>query len=92
MSLHVNPYPDALMQRGLKRRETRETANPILEELMMYTATVGVELLHRMVDIIDTVDGMVLQTLENKVDADGKVVQLWHCLGNMETRTLVVEE
>ena len=35
---------------------------------------------------------MVLQTLENKADVDGKVVQLQHCLGNVKTRTSVVEE
>ena len=48
-------------------------------------------MLHGMADIIDMVDRMVLQTLENKADADGKVVHLRHCLGNMETRAAVVE-
>ena len=60
MSLRVDPYPDALLRRGLKRQEARETTNPILEEGMMYTAMMGVELLHRMADIIDMVDRMVL--------------------------------
>ena len=60
LTLCVDPYPDTLLRRGLKRREARENTDPILEEAMMYLATVGVELLHRMADIIDMVDGMVL--------------------------------
>ena len=59
---------------------------------MMYTTTVGVEMLHRMADIIDTVDGMVLEVSERKVDMDGRVVQLHHQLRNAETRMLVVVE
>ena len=45
MNLCVDPYPDTLLRRGLKRREARENADPILEEAMMYSATVGVELM-----------------------------------------------
>ena len=88
----MDSYPDALLRRGLKCREARENTDPILEEAMMYSVTVGVELLHGMADIIDTVDGMVLEMSANKADADGKVVQLWHRLGNVETRMSVVEE
>ena len=91
MNLHINPYPDALLRRGLKRREAWENPDLILEESMMYTTMVGV-MLHRMADIIDMVDGMVLQTLENKADVDRKVVQLQHHFGNVETRVSVVEE
>ena len=78
MNLHVDPYPDALLRRGLKRWEAWENTDPILEELMMYTATVGVEMLHGMVDIIDMVDRMVLEVLERKADMDRRVVQLCH--------------
>ena len=42
-------------------------------------------------DIINTVDGMVLEASERKVDVDGKVVQLRHHLGNVETRMSVVD-
>ena len=67
-----------MLRRGLKRWEARENADPILEESMIYTAMVRVEMLHEMADIIDTVDGMVLEALERKVEVDGKVVQLCH--------------
>ena len=60
-AMRIDPYPDAILRCGLLRKEPKETANPILEEVMMYSAVVGTEMLSRMADIIDTVDGMVLE-------------------------------
>ena len=41
-AMRINPYPDAIIRRGLHKREPRETAEPVLEEAMMYTTVVGV--------------------------------------------------
>ena len=54
--LRVDPYAETILWRGLKRREARETADPILEEAMLYTSVVSIEMLSGMADIIDTVD------------------------------------
>ena len=90
--MRIDPYPNAVLRRGLKRREPRENANPILEEVMMYSAVVGTEMLCGMADIINMVDGMVLEESERKVEVDGSIVRLHHKMGRTEMRVLVVEE
>ena len=90
--MRSEPYPDAILRHGLSRKELRENTNPILEEAMMYSVVVGTEMLCGMVDIIDTVDGMVLEGLERKVEVDGSIVRLRHKMGRMETRVSVIEE
>ena len=42
-SMRIDPYPDAIIRRGLHKREPRETAEPVLEEAMMYTLVVGMD-------------------------------------------------
>ena len=42
-TMEGSPYLKALLCRGLKRHENRETADPILEEAMMYTSMVRVK-------------------------------------------------
>ena len=49
-------YLLALFKRGLKRGEAREMAEPILEEGMMFTSMVGIELTNELVDINQQVD------------------------------------
>ena len=73
--MRINPYPDAIIRRGLHKKEHQETADPILEEAMMYTLVVGMEMLCGMADIIDTVDRMVLEELERKVEVDSVLIQ-----------------
>ena len=90
--MRIEPYPDAILRRGLSRKELRENTDPILEEAMMYSAVVGTEMLCRMADIINTVDGMVLEGSERKVEVDGAIVRLRHKMGRMEMCVLVVEE
>ena len=55
-TLDISPYLSTLFKRGLKRGEARETAEPILEEGMMFTSMVGVELTNKMVDINQRMD------------------------------------
>ena len=62
--MRIDPYPNAILRQGLRRKEQRENTNPVLEEVMMYSAMVGMEMLSGMADIIDTVDGMVLEESE----------------------------
>ena len=54
--LDISPYLSALFKRGLKKGEARETAEPILEEGMMFTSMVGVELTNEMVNINQRMD------------------------------------
>ena len=58
----------------------------------MYSMMVGMECLTGMVDIIDIVDGMVLEGLERKVEVDGNIVRLKHKMARTETRVSVIEE
>ena len=90
--LMVNPYPDAILRRGLKRREQRENADPVLEEVMMYSATTGVECLYGIVDIINTVDGMVLLLLEQVVKEANNLHKVDTKVGEVDTRVEIVEE
>ena len=91
-SMRIDPYPDAIIRRGLLRKEPKENANPILEEVMMYSAVVGVEMLSGMADIIDTMDGMVLEQSERKAEVDRAIVQLHHSLGRRDERMTIVED
>ena len=50
------------------------------------------EMLLGMTDIIDMVDGMVLEESERKVEVDRSIVHLRHKMGRTETRVSVVEE
>ena len=59
---------------------------------MMYSVVVGTEMLCRMMDIINTVDGMVLEQSERKAEVDGAIVWLRHHLGRRDDRIAVMEE
>ena len=88
----VDPYPDAVLCQGLKQKEERETANPILEDAMMYSAVVGIEMLCRLADVHDSLDGMVLEQSERKVEVDGAIVWLRHQLGRRDYQLEIVKE
>ena len=77
-AMRMDPYPDAIIRRGLHKKEPRETAKPLLEEAMMYTSVVGVELMEGLAITSDTVDRMVLEGAERKVEVDGALVRLRH--------------
>ena len=49
-------------------------------------------MLCRMVDIIDMVDGMVLEQSERKAEVDGGIVWLCHGLSWRDDRVVVIEE
>ena len=90
--MRIDPYPDTIIRWGLRRKEPRENTDPILEEAMMYSTVVGVECMTGMADIIDMVDGMVLEGSERKVEVDQSIVHLCHRLSREETRMSVIEE
>ena len=58
----------------------------------MYTAVVGTELLGGLVDIHDSLDGMVLEASERTVEVDGAIVQLHHLLGRRDERVMILED
>ena len=60
-----SPYLEALLRRGLKRKENRETANPILEEAMIFTSMVGVEMMEDVVNTNKRVDSLSLEMSES---------------------------
>ena len=39
--MRIDPYPDTILRCGLRRKESRENADPILEEAMMYSTSWG---------------------------------------------------
>ena len=90
--MRIKPYPDAVLWRDLSQKELKEDTNPVLEEAMMYSAVVGTEMLCGIVDIINMVDGMVLEVSERKVEVDGAIVWLCHQMGRRDDRLVVVED
>ena len=69
--MRINPYPDALIRRGLYKNEPRETAHPILESAMMYTSAVGMEVMEGLAIVQDAVDRSTLEASERKTEVDG---------------------
>ena len=91
-AMRIDPYPDAILRRGLMKKESRETAHPILEEAMMYTSVVEMEMMEGLAITADTVDRMVLEMSERKAEVDGALVRLRHQLGARDDRVIVIEE
>ena len=54
--MRIDPYPDAIIRRGLSKKESKEDVDPILEDAMMYTAAVGMELMEGLAMVQDAVD------------------------------------
>ena len=90
--MRVDPYPDTVLHRGLNRKEVKETTDPILEEAMLYSAVVGMEMLCGLADIYDSVDRMVLEQSERKVEVNGAIVWLHHQMGRRDDRLAIVED
>ena len=65
-AMRIDPYPDAIIRRGLHKKELRETA------------VVGMELMEGLATTSDVVDWMVLESSERKAEVDGALVQLRH--------------
>ena len=91
-AMRMDLYPDAIIRRGLHKREPRETTEPVLEEVMMYTSVVGVEMMEGLAITSDTVDRLVLEESERKAEVDGALVRLCHQLGQRDDRVAVIEE
>ena len=90
--MRIDPYPDAIICRGLHKREPRETAEPVLEEAMMYTSVVGIEMMEGLAMTSDAVDRLVLESSERKVEVDGAIVRLNHRLGQRDDRVAIIDE
>ena len=90
--MRIDPYPDALIRRGLHKKEPRENADPILEDAMMYTLGVAMEIMEGLAIVQDTVDRTALETSERKAEVDGALVRLRHQLGHQDDRVMVIEE
>ena len=79
-AMRINLYPDAIIRRGLHKKEPRETAEPVLEEAMMYTSVVGMEMMEGLALTSNAVDRIVLDRSERKAEVDGALVRLRHQL------------
>ena len=90
--MRIDPYPDAIIRRGLHKKEPRETAEPILEEAMIYTTVVGMEMLEGLAITLDMVDRMALEMSKRKAEVDGALVQLCHQLGQQDNRLAIIDE
>ena len=90
--MRIDPYPDALLRRGLRKKEPQETAEPILEEAMMYLAAVGMEMMEEIVIVHDAVDRSTLEASERKAEVDRSLVQLWHQLRRRDHWIAIIDE
>ena len=91
-AMRINPYPDTIIRQGLHNKESRETAKPVLEEAMMYTTVVRMEMMEGLAMTSDVVDRMVLELLERKVEVDGALVHLHHQLGQRDDCIAIIDE
>ena len=90
--MRIDPYPDTIIRRGLHKKELKEDMDPILEDAMMYTAGVGMELMEGLAMVQDAVDRSALETSERKAEVDGALVRLRHQLGCQDDRVAILEE
>ena len=90
--MQLELYTDALIRRGFYKSEPRETAHPVLEDVMMYTSAVGMEMMEGLAIVQDTVDASALERSERKAEVDGALVRLRHQLGARDDRVVVIEE
>ena len=90
--MRLEPYMDALIRRGFYKKEPRETAHPVLENAMMYTSAVGMEIMEGLAIVQDAVDTAALERSERKAEVDGALVRLRHQLGARDDRVAVIEE
>ena len=67
--IHVAPYAEALMKRGLMKGEPQENISPEVEEGMMFSAVLAVEIAEGMANLGDEVT-------EGKAMVDSKVAVL----------------
>ena len=87
-----SPYLEALLRRGFKRCENKETANPILEEVMMYTSMVGVEVLSDMKQTNERVDALLLEMSEGLAKAQLNINKVDRWFTELDHQTEVLEE
>ena len=90
--MRIDPYPDAIIWHGLHKKEPRETVDPILEDMMMYTTVVGMEMMEGLAMTSDVVDWIVLERSERKAEVDRALVRLRHQLGQRDDRMAVFNE
>ena len=90
--MRLEPYTDALIRRGFYKTEPRETAHPVLQDAMMYTSAVGMEIMEGLAIVQDSVDTAALERSERKAEVDGALVRLRHQLGAQDARVVVIEE
>ena len=90
--MRIDPYPEALLRWGLSKKEAKETADPVLEDGMMYAAAVGMELMEGLVMVQDAVDRLALEMSERKAEVDGAFIRLRHQLGARDDRVVIIED
>ena len=87
-----SPYLEALLKRGFWRRENRETTNPILEEAMMFTSMVGVEVLSDVGNTNKRVDALSLETSEGLAKGQLNITKVDQRLGEVDHWVEVLKE
>ena len=90
--LDGSPYLEALLQRDLKRRESQETTDPILEETMMFTSIVGVEMLTDITNTKKRVDQLSLESLEGVAKVNLNINKVDCQVGELDHQMELVED
>lgn len=83
---------EALLYQGLKRRESQETADPILEEGMMFTSIVRVKMLDDIANTNKRVDQLSLEMLEGVVKAQLNINKVDCQVGEIDHWLELVED
>ena len=85
-------YLEGLLRRGMKRRENKETADPILEEAMMFSSMVGVEILSDVGQTNERVDALLLEMSEGLAKVQLNINKVDRRFTELDHRIEVLEE
>ena len=90
-NIYGSLYLEALLKRWLKRKESKETTNLILE-VMLYTGIVGVEMLDDITITNERVDQLLLETSEGMLKANLNLNKVDCRVGEIDHWVEILEE
>ena len=90
--MRIDPYPDVILCQGLHKKEPKETADPILEETMMYMAMAGVKVLSDVGQTNERVDALSLEISESVAKCHVNINKVDRRFTKLDHRVELVEE
>jgi hypothetical protein len=90
--IQVEPYVGALIKRGLMKGEAWENISPEVEEGMMFSTVIGIELVEGLADLGDTIDGVSKEVEVTKANTTRNVGSINRRVAEVDVRVVALEE